>query len=123
MGLRPTHRRSNLLLLPSVNPSFLIHVGRTAGAASPWGWQVALRTELQFIPYYSAQALAGAHYLFHGLNFLTWLVPTPPPWPQVRDYYRHIGVLFKDGPNEADLTIDWPEGWRQSHDPDSPEST
>lgn len=77
------------------------------------GEQVTLRSELQFSPYFREQSLVGAHFVFHGLNFLIWLVETPPPWPQVRDFYRHVGGEFNDGPNSADLTIVWPVGWRQ----------
>ncbi len=75
------------------------------------GQEFRLRTELGFTPWFLGERLAGAHFQFHGLNFLLWLLGAEVPEDRGCMLYRHMGGELHDGPNRAEIKFVWPSEW------------
>jgi hypothetical protein len=72
------------------------------------GEELQVGDRLHFTPVYkSATQFVGAHFVFQGLKFLAWFVESPPPWPDIPRYFRHMGGIFHDGASSGEFTLRW----------------
>lgn len=103
---------------PITSPEYLVqHVFGTPTLKYPQGLysyagkegqKVIIDRGVEYIPVYDpSRRYAGATFRLNGLSFIIWFVSEELPWPELRQYYHHMGGDFKAHKHTYRLRYKW----------------